>query len=79
MTSGKLSREDGTSALETFLALPPAWRGACGPLLLVDVSPISYIVAFRDGRKAGNKPQPSTASDASRLKPPQVTWLVTCR
>jgi 5'-3' exonuclease len=61
MTTTSYTRADGASALETYLALPPAWRGACGPLLLVDVSPISYIVAFRDGRKVGNKPQIAVA------------------
>ena len=63
MTTSAFSREDGASALETFLALPPKWRGDCGPLLLVDVSPISYIVAFRDGRKAGNKSQGALATE----------------
>jgi DNA polymerase-1 len=61
MLANTFTRQDGASALETFLALPPAWRGDCGPLLLVDVSPISYIVAFRDGRKAGNKSQSAVA------------------
>lgn len=55
MLDGKLSRADGACALESYLSLPFLWRGDCGPLLLVDVSPVSYIVAFRDGRKAGNK------------------------
>lgn len=63
MTSSAYTRADGASALETFLALPNAWRGDCGPLLLVDVSPISYIVAFRDGRKAGNKSQSAIATE----------------
>ena len=61
MLANTFTRQDGASALETFLALPPAWRGDCGPLLLVDISPISYIVAFRDGRKAGNKSQGAVA------------------
>jgi DNA polymerase-1 len=61
MTTTAYTRADGASALETFLALPPLWRGDCGPLLLVDVSPISYIVAFRDGRKAGTKSQAAVA------------------
>ena len=61
MLVNTFTRQDGASALETFLALPPSWRGDCGPLLLVDVSPISYIVAFRDGRKAGNKSQSAIA------------------
>jgi len=61
MLANTFTRQDGASALETYLTLPPAWRGDCGPLLLVDVSPISYIVAFRDGRKAGNKSQGAVA------------------
>lgn len=61
LTTTAYSRADGASALETFLALPPLWRGDCGPLLLVDVSPISYIVAFRDGRKVGTKSQAAVA------------------
>jgi len=61
MLANTFTRQDGASALETYLTLPPAWRGDCGPLLLVDVSPISYIVAFRDGRKAGNKSQSAVA------------------
>lgn len=64
MTTTAYTRADGASALETFLALPPLWRGDCGPLLLVDVSPISYIVAFRDGRKVGTK---STAAVAVEI------------
>lgn len=61
MTTGAYTREDGVSAFESYMALHPVWRGNCGPLLLVDVSPISYIVAFRDGRKAGNKSQSAVA------------------
>jgi 5'-3' exonuclease len=61
MLSGAWTRADGASALESYLSLPTQWRGDCGPLLLVDVSPISYIVAFRDGRKAGNKSQSAIA------------------
>lgn len=55
MTSGAFDRADGASALESHLALPPEWRGACGPLLLVDVSPVSYIVAHRDIRSVRGK------------------------
>jgi DNA polymerase I len=66
MTSSAYTKADGASALETFLALPPAWRCDCGPLLLVDVSPISYIVAFRDGRKAGNKSQGAVAIEIAQ-------------
>ena len=53
MTTGAYTREDGVSAFESYMAIHPVWRGNCGPLLLVDVSPISYIVAFRDGLRAG--------------------------
>lgn len=65
MTSGAYDRADGASALETYLALPAEWRRACGPLLLVDVSPISYIAAFRDGRKAKGKTKSALALEIS--------------
>lgn len=55
MTEGRLGRQEGACALKSHTALPPEWRGACGPILLVDVSPVSYIAAFRNGRKASGK------------------------
>lgn len=55
MLDGRYGRAEGACALESHLALPPEWRGACGPILLVDVSPVSYIAAFRQGRKAAGR------------------------
>ena len=63
MKSSALGRAEGACALESHLALPSEWRGSCGPLLLVDVSPVSYIAAFRDGRKAAGKSKEALATE----------------
>ncbi|MFA6690276.1 MAG: hypothetical protein WCS18_12470 [Sphaerochaetaceae bacterium] len=65
MAEGTLGRAEGACALESHLALPAEWRGTCGPLLLVDVSPVSYIAAFRDGRKTAGKTQSALAAEIS--------------
>ena len=44
------------AALESHLAMPAEWRKPDGgPLLVVDVSPVSYISAFRGSRKTEGK------------------------
>lgn len=63
MTDTTLGRAEGACALESYMALPAVWRGSCGPILLVDVSPVSYIAAFRDGRKAAGKTKQALATE----------------
>lgn len=55
MAANAYGKSEGADALESFLALPKEWRTSNGPILLVDVSPVSYIAAFRKGRKAAGK------------------------
>lgn len=63
MASGECGRDEGRAALETHLALPEKWRLAGGPILLVDVSPVTYVVTHREGRKAAGKSQAALAAE----------------
>lgn len=55
MKTWRFGKAEGADALASHLALPHEWRGIFGPILLIDVNPVSYIAAFRQGRKAEGK------------------------
>lgn len=55
MMDARYGKAEGMSAFESWKTMPHEWLGAVGPILLADVSPVSYIAAFRQGRKAAGK------------------------